>query len=202
MKKNKKKVERDPNDFYETPNWCTERLLEKVSSRLQVGNWLEPCAGAGAIIRTIKNSGITPKFTAVELQDKFKPYLENIIDPTEVFITDYMTWNPKKNIKFDVAIGNPPYKFAQQVIEHSMQHAKQVCMLLRLNFLGSEKRCEWLKKTNPDIFILPNRPSFRGKGTDATEYAWFFWDDKSNGKITILDLTSKLVRSAEKNLPK
>jgi len=26
------------------------------------------------------------------------------------------------------------------------------------------------------MFVLSKRPSFTGKGTDATDYAWFVWD--------------------------
>jgi len=71
-------------------------------------------------------------------------------------------------------------------------------MLLRLNFLASERRQEWMKTDTPDVYVLPNRPSFRGKGSDATEYAWFVWDTFSTGRIFILDLTSKTVRQVEK----
>lgn len=32
-----------------------------------------------------------------------------------------------------------------------------------------------MRSHTPDIYVLPNRPSFSGKGTDSIEYAWFVW---------------------------
>lgn len=192
------KTKRNPNDFYITPEWCTHRLLEKTKNRLNPGIWLEPCAGSGAIITAAKKFGIYSQFTAVELQEKFE---KRLCHQTEnVIIGDFLSWEPK--VKYQVAIGNPPYGIAQKIIEHSIKVSEQTCMLLRLNFLSSAKRQPWIKSNTPDVYILPNRPSFTGKGTDASEYAWFLWDGKSNGKITILDLTPKNIRAEEKTLAK
>ena len=50
-------------------------------------------------------------------------------------------------------------------------------MLLRLNYLGSITRHDWWKEYSPtSLYVLSKRPSFTGKGTDATDYAWFVWD--------------------------
>ena len=50
-------------------------------------------------------------------------------------------------------------------------------MLLRINYLGSISRHEWWKENTPiAIHVLSKRPSFTGKGTDATDYAWYVWD--------------------------
>ena len=27
----------------------------------------------------------------------------------------------------------------------------------------------------PDVFVLPDRPSFTGEGSDSADYAWFVW---------------------------
>ena len=84
------------------------------------------------------------------------------------------------------------------MIKHAMTQADQVCMLLRLNFLASESRCEWMQNNTPDVYVIPNRPSFKGKGSDACEYGWFLWDCQSTGRLFILDSTAKEKRSAEK----
>jgi len=175
------KTKRDPNDFYETPQWCVHRFLEKTKSRLQQGTWLEPCAGSGAIIRASKSFGVPSSFVAVELQEKFMPVLAKTKGVSRVYADNFLKWHPDEYRKFQVAIGNPPYKLAEEVIKHALEQSEQVCMLLRLNFLSSGKRCEWLQDTKPDVFVLPNRPSFTGVGTDATDYAWFLWDKNSKG---------------------
>lgn len=49
--------------------------------------------------------------------------------------------------------------------------------LLRTNFLESKKRFEWWQDKPPTkLYVLSKRPSFTGKGTDATSYSWFIWE--------------------------
>ena len=53
-----------------------------------------------------------------------------------------------------------------------------VIMLLRINFLSSQKRYDFWQQFPPDgLFVLSKRPSFTGTGTDSQEYAWFVWSD-------------------------
>ena len=60
-------------------------------------------------------------------------------------------------------------------------------MLLRLPFLESNKRYEfWQNHPVNKLYILSKRPSFRGKGTDATAYAFFVWDNSSKQKIIVI----------------
>ena len=68
-------------------------------------------------------------------------------------------------------------EFIQRALPLRSSHGA-VVMLLRLNFLGSEKRASWLRANPPSIYVTPCRPDFTGGGGDATEYAWFVWDDK------------------------
>jgi predicted RNA methylase len=80
-------------------------------------------------------------------------------------------------------ICNPPYSKAQEFIDQAFKwqrtdHTTITAVLLRLNFLGSQKRKDWWQHQyeTPRIRILSHRPSFEGtKGTDSTEYAWFIW---------------------------
>ena len=203
----KNKTEREENDFYPTPEWTVHRFLEKTDGRLPGGLWLEPCAGEGAIISAVRSSKSARRhvpFHAVELQERF---IENLLELPGVYKAtscNFLDWkwlestNGQRSERADVIITNPPYTLAYDMVKHALKQADAVCMLLRINFLASELRCEWMQEHTPDIFVLPNRPSFRGKGTDACEYAWFLWDKHSNGKITILNSTPKSVRMAEK----
>ena len=79
----------------------------------------------------------------------------------------------------DLILTNPPFSIAKEFIEHSMMCSTTVIMLLRINFLGSQARHDFWNQFPPDgLIILSKRPSFTGKGTDATDYAWFVWSDK------------------------
>jgi hypothetical protein len=88
-----------------------------------------------------------------------------------------------------VALGNPPFALAQEFIQHTLTMAEQVVFLLRLSFLESQKREHFFARVGvPDVFVLPERPSFTGEGTDACAYAWMRWqrDGKQDGRIRIL----------------
>lgn len=191
------KTKRDPNDYYPTPDWCVRRFLEKAGGRLKSGTWLEPCAGDGAIIRACRATGVTSDFVAVELQEHFREQLSDTPGVVETHISDYLKYE-HSGPKVQVAITNPPYTLAQKMIQHALTQAEQVCMLLRLNFLASEVRVEWMQKNVPDIYVIPNRPSFRGKGSDACEYGWFVWGAQTTGQLFVLDSTPRKIRSEEK----
>lgn len=191
------KQKRDPFDFYPTPDWCVQRFLEKAHGRLQIGEWIEPAAGDGAIIRSVAKFGQGfEKVTwhSIDVQEKFREPLSLV--SSRVHIVNYAKYQHVGKAK--VCITNPPYKLAEAMIKHAQTQAECVVMLLRINFLASDARRDWMAKDTPDIYVIPNRPSFRGKGSDATEYAWFVWDAQSSGKITILESTPRGVRQAEK----
>lgn len=200
-------TKRAENDFYPTPEWAIHRFLEKAEWRLPSGIWLEPCAGSGAIIKAMRTANIKNNavpFCAVELQAGLTSSLLEIPGVFEAYNCDFLEWDFVKDNKtssiekIDAIITNPPYSLAFDMIKHSLKQADAVYMLLRVNFLASETRSEWMKENTPDVYVLPNRPSFRGKGTDACEYAWFCWDKHTTGKLVVLDSTPKNVRLAEK----
>ena len=91
----------------------------------------------------------------------------------------------------DVIITNPPFSLAMEFLNKSLAVTTEkgiVIMLLRLGFMASKKRYEFMKENPPtDLYILHKRPSFTGKGTDSQEYAWCIWDKiKSSQTIKII----------------
>lgn len=58
-----------------------------------------------------------------------------------------------------------------------------VAFLLRLAFLATMRRRVSLWQANPPakVWVLPQRPSFTGKGTDQFDYGWFVWDNEHQG---------------------
>lgn len=87
----------------------------------------------------------------------------------------------------DVIISNPPFNLAERFIVKSIDDLKpdgMLIFLLRLNYMGSQKRFESLwqqeKYTPKQVITLVQRPSFTGDNkTDATEYAFFVFGDTS-----------------------
>ncbi len=93
-------------------------------------------------------------------------------------------------------ITNPPFSHAMEFIRQAQRVAPKAVLafLLRVNFLGSAERYKWLSKNMPDVYQLPNRPSFVKGKTDATEYGWFVWKPgvghRTTGYVHLLAQTS------------
>jgi hypothetical protein len=187
---------RSPADNYETPGWTTRRLLEDPTVELPGGVWCDPCAGGGKIIRATNayRSDIT-QWYACELRDECREPL--VKTGALTVIADFVQF-PESIPDVDVIITNPPYRLAYEFIEICIQKAQVTAMLLRLNFLGSEKRASFMRSFAPDVYLMPNRPSFttnkKGKpSTDSIEYAWFVWrgpNPRREGRLRVLASTA------------
>lgn len=150
--------ERLADDAYLTPVWCVDRILEKLP--LPKGLWLEPCAGEGAIIGSVISQIEGVDFAACELREECLPQLMNLgFDKGSIH--DFLTLDTRKMNRFAVGITNPPYTNAFEILEQMLRCCDNVVLLLRINFLGSEERAPWLSQHMPDVYQLPNRPSFK-----------------------------------------
>lgn len=86
-------------------------------------------------------------------------------------------------------ITNPPYKYAQEFVEHSMELIEKsdvadlrVAMFLKLTFLEGQKRRKLFEKYPPKIvYVFSQRQKcaingdFANTGSSAACYAWFVW---------------------------
>lgn len=171
---------RRADDYYATPAWCTRAILRHLPKFRRA---FDPCAGEGAILREVTSIyGASVEAVGLEL-DKERARKAGV--PQGDALTS--EWRPTP----DLVLTNPPFKDAMAFVERALE---QVCpggtvaMLLRLPWLASQKRAAFLRANTPAIYVLPRRPSFTGKGTDATDYAWFVWDPLSVPTVTILDV--------------
>lgn len=197
---------------YETPEWAVHRLLESIEigvhpSCARNARWLEPCAGRGNIIKAVNNYwGRTAKinWTAIEANPRNVQRLRKIISPERVIHGNYFDQKLRKG--YAVIISNPAFTIAYEVIQKSLLYADYVIMLLRIEWLSTAKRHDFISAHVPDVYVLPNRPSYTGDGnTDSSEYGWFIWPPKNTdfrvrtvGKIKILNLTDKATRKAHR----
>lgn len=171
------------SDFYATPIPVIENLFKHY--QIKEGNILEPSAGNGNFIKVIKDKS-NNHITALEIREEEYDNLNLYAD--EVIIDDFLKWKPDK--KYKTIIGNPPYTYALEFIEKCFEISDQdteIIMLLRTAFLESQKRYDfWQKHPVNKLYVLSKRPSFTGKGNDATSYSWFIWNGSDKQEIKVI----------------
>jgi len=181
---------RNPFDFYATPAGITQRIVRHLG--LPGGKWLEPAAGDGAIIRAITSIREDIFWTACELRAECADALR-FAGADEVLLGDFRPQAlllAAEGRRFDVAILNPPFKLAQTILGQCLELCDWVVALERVNWLASLGRENWMRTHTPDVYLLPDRPSFSGGTTDSIEYAWMVWrpgdHKRDHGRVEIL----------------
>lgn len=125
-------------DFYPTPAWCIQAISERVEWH-KVALACEPCVGSQAIPLACPH-GV--EWETYEIRNG----------------RDYLAASPSK---CDLTLTNPPYDLASEFLAQALKHSLCVAFLLRINFLGSAKRREFLTANPPShLYVLSERPSF------------------------------------------
>lgn len=162
---------REVNDHYDTPEYTTQSLLDVHDIKYPV---LEPCAGNLAMVKMLHSI----------------PVWSNDINTQSC--TDYNVDYLEKGFTFLCArtiITNPPFNIAQEIIEKALEDVVkggEVIMLLRLNFLGAQKRKQfWQNAPLKHVYVLSKRPCFINGKSDSIEYAWFIFERGYEGVATI-----------------
>jgi hypothetical protein len=166
---------RQADDFYPTPPEATEALLRAESFD---GPIWEPACGDGAISKVLEAAG--HRVVSTDLVER--GYGQSGVD----FLMEWQSRAP--NI-----ITNPPYKLAVPFLRHSLAMTTgKVAMLLRLTFLESKLRAEYLPTTPfARVHVFGQRITFKHPDARDTHgggmmcFAWFVWDHAHTGKPTL-----------------
>lgn len=190
-------------DFF-TPAWCVDRLLE-ASGLLAymppaLGPWIDPCCGAGAIPRAVnayhENENLVPPgWLMQDIRADCVDRAANIQGATlrhgDFLTEERWDWNEIAGL-----ITNPPFSLATAFVKRALERCNgPIAFLLQLGWLASQGRAPMLIAEPPDVYILPNRPSFTADGhTDSRDYFWGVWGRRStrprrNGAFQVLALT-------------
>lgn len=156
---------RDTDDHYPTPQPFVESAFNLVPSTLDVQRVLDPGAGSGAFGMEARKRYPNCKIAGIETREVPKPI-------------EYNSWLSLSfvglsiPVQFDLVIGNPPYKFAEDAVRFGWEHLRPggtMVYLLRLAFLEGQKRYKGLwRDIRPNhIAVCSNRPSFTG------DWLWF-----------------------------
>ena len=185
------------DDYYVTPPWCVREWCRAWDNqthelqRLQLKEnaiILDPCAG-GDNVNPMTYPMVLQEWGINALSMDIRPDSPAQFPGTDFLAADF------GDLRVDMVVTNPPYNLAIEVIEKAMQVVKPmgwIIMLLRINFLGSQKRGPWFAEHMPhSIYTHSRRPSFypdnwrelmphlEKKGTDSTEYGHFVWQNAS-----------------------
>ncbi len=166
----KRRVDSGGPDFYPTPSWATQALVDHESFEGMIS---EPACGDGAMAQVLIDNGL--QVTPSDLYDR--GFGRSGID----FL---------KHIQvYDNIITNPPYSLAEKFTLHALECSRnKVALLLRLAFLESAGRQRNIfQKTPPSrVWVFSERVTFYPKGEEresggTTAYAWFVWDHYYDG---------------------
>lgn len=205
------------HEFFGTPPWCVDRLLDRRGDDLgrwmygDPARWLEPCAGSGAIVHAVaewldrRGYGPHPTWTTVDIRPKaIRPPRITELGIGSHHVGDFlagfapqssMLHRPLELGGFDLSLSNPPFGLAFDFVRRALQLAPVVVYLLRMSWLGSDERAEWLRAHTPSVYMLPERPSFTGEGrTDSDYYAWMAWGLDEVPMYQVLDSTPLAIR--------
>jgi len=148
------------------------RLRELGISPQQI---IEPHAGLGAFVDAARATWPESYILAVDIDDKLEcPNSSRSVMGNSLHITG----------KFDLVLGNPPYRDAEKHATHALRSLIKpngaVAFLVRLSFLSSRKRSMMLVGHRPShVFVLQERPSFtQDGGHDMVDYAFILWRGK------------------------
>lgn len=165
----------EEHDFYPTPDYATEALLDR--ELFEEGVIWECACGDGAISKILKSRGL--QVFSTDLINRGYGEVRNLD-----FIQELPDIYKAKHI-----ITNPPFKLAKSFIEQALYMTTgKVAMLLRLAFLESADRYE-LFKTTPlkTVYVFSKRLTMSAKGKGASKggmipFAWFVWEHGYEGK--------------------
>lgn len=174
---NHSKEIREENDYYATEPKAVKLLLDEETFNANI--W-ECACGELHISNVLNEYGYN-----VRNSDLIKR-VENIEQ------LDFLQSNEKWH--GDI-ITNPPYKYAQEFIEKSIdliEDGNKVAMLLRLQFLEGKRRKELFKKYPPKfVYVFNGRINcakngdFKTYNSSAMSYAWYVWEKGYKGETII-----------------
>jgi len=163
------------NDFYPTPAWATQALLQRF--HLPAGSQVfEPCAGALDMATVLRDH----HYVTTNDPDLTRATMYHRDARDGKFWDQFGRW--------DAIVTNPPFVIASDILRQALDHSDHVAFLLRLTFLEPcEGRERLLVETPPRRLIVLPRISFTGDGgTDSVTCAWFVWSSRVDPGIEIV----------------
>lgn len=174
--------EREVNDFYATDPQALEIFLKALDrDGIKLHHYIWECAcGMGHLSNVLKNKGYEVYSTDL-INRGYGIGGIDFLDSTPFGIDDILT--------------NPPYKYAKEFVEHSLDILKDGCycvMFLKIQFLEGQERRKLFDKYPPKyVYVNSARQTcyingdMSNKMSSATCYCWFIWEKGFKGETII-----------------
>jgi len=170
------KEKRQANDFYATPDYAIDALLNRFDQPRDFKIW-EPACGDGAICKRMQARGYHNIFATDLIDrgygDEFKDFFDYLIEPG----------------KYDMIITNVPFKCGTKFVLRALEHKpRYVVIFNKLTFLeGKERRDDLYYQRNlRDVLVFSERVTFGGAKTGGMlAFAWYIFDTKMWGSPTL-----------------
>lgn len=179
---NHSETEREVNDFYATDPNTLEiflKALERDGFKLHNHIW-EPACGMGHLSKVLESKSYEV-FSTDLINRGYGQYNQDFLQLRTTGEQDILT--------------NPPYKYAKEFVEHSLEILKDgyyCIMLLKIQFLEGKDRRKLFDKFPPKyIYINSSRQlcylngDMSNKISSATCYCWFIWEKGFTGEPVI-----------------
>lgn len=164
--------EREENDYYATNPKAVTMLLELEQFDKNI---LEPACGEGHISKVLVENG--HNVTSSDLIERNYGKVKDFFEYTH-FDGDIIT--------------NPPYKYAQKFVEHSLDivnEGNKIAMYLKVTFLEGKARKKLFQENPPKyVYVSSSRLGTARSGdfekygeTGAVAYAWYIWEKGYKG---------------------
>ena len=174
--------EREKDDFYATDPVAIDILLKDGGIKLTDPVW-ECACGDGCLAKRLNEYGYNA--FASDLVERGYGY--SGID----FLSIKARWPG------DI-VTNPPYKYAQEFVEHALElveDGNKVIMFLKLTFLEGKKRKELFRKYPPKYLLVSSSrilcaknadfDRMRAGGGSAVAYGWYVWEKGYDGETVL-----------------
>jgi hypothetical protein len=182
------KEERSEADFYPTPAYATQALIDDVGIVPRAGGIWEPASGDGAISKVFLAQG-------------FEVESSDLRTDAGIFGTpglDFLKLEGPSNPGFRHLITNPPYSHVRPFLKHALSmldsgRLDSVSFLVRLAFLESAHRgAIFLSKPPSRVLVFSKRLPWFNPETRTMEdksgqfgHIWIRWDRFYKGPTTI-----------------
>ena len=172
---NHSKKDRVKNDYYATPPLATTRLLEVE----RFENVWEPACGEGHISMVLKKNGMD--VISSDIADRGYGFTEDFLNTEREHDGDIIT--------------NPPFSKSTEFVYKAMdilREGRRMALLLRIQFLESQKRKELFKLYPPKYIYVFSKNircarngDFKNATGNASTYAWFIWEKGYTGEPVV-----------------